>query len=355
MKLAIGILAHNEEGFIGATISSLLSQSAIADPAVRKQIVVVANGCSDGTAKEAAEALARAPENAGCEVEVREVAAAGKANAWNIFVHEASAPDADYFVLLDADIEFAQSDAIERLVRHLEENPEIVIAPDQPVKKFDGGRGLLRPLIRALQKTGGDDDHALSGQLYAARAQVLRSVTMPRGVVVEDGFLRAMTLTRNFTAPETVSRIRRAPSVRHYYRPYETLGGIWRYERRQAVGTTINRYLYDEFRRWRADGLDIAGEIARRNAEDAEWLDALITDRVRQGGIILAPRNYVLRRLRRRDNWTAKRLLKAPLIAASVLFDLAVALDASRQLRRRARAGAQWDAIRTSRGAPAAR
>jgi glycosyltransferase involved in cell wall biosynthesis len=344
MKIAIGILAHQEEGFIGATIASLLAQSVIADGAVEKEIIVVANGCADGTVNEARAALTVACSPS-LRAEVLDIAAAGKANAWNVFVHEASAPDADYLVLLDADIEFAETDAIARLMGHLAANPAVAIAPDQPVKKFTDAGGVLRPVIRALQKTGSDDDHALSGQCYAARAAALRSVTMPRGLVVEDGFLRAMTLTRNFTEPETRSRILRAPGVRHFYRPYESLSAIYRYERRQAVGTAINRFLYDEFRRWRAAGVDIVAEIARRNAADPNWIEEIIGASVKRSGFIVVPRNYALRRLRRRENWTPKRLLKAPLIAASVLFDLVVAADASRQLRGR---GARWDTIRSA-------
>ncbi len=352
MKLSIGILAYNEETMIAATISSLLAQSVIADPSISTEIIVVTNGCSDKTAEVAADALSNIPLAALATSTVFEVDCAGKANAWNILVHEASAADTDYFILLDADIEFAATDAIERLVRHLEDNAEILIAPDQPVKKFAAGGGPLRPLIRALQKTGGDDDHALSGQLYAARASALRAVRMPLGLVVEDGFLRAMILTANFSGPETLSRIRRAPCVTHFYAPYESPGAIWRYERRQAAGTAINRFLYDEFRLWRSAGIDINTEIRRRNAADADWIEALIADRAGAGGAILVPKNYMLRRLRRRGPWSLKRMAKTPLIAASVLFDTIIALDASRELRRRGKdsqnaGGGHWDAIRS--------
>jgi glycosyltransferase involved in cell wall biosynthesis len=337
MKVSIGILAHQEEASIGAMIATLGAQSLIA--AVEAEIIVVANGCADRTAETARRALAGWRGG-----RVIELARAGKANAWNVFVHEASARDADYLILIDADVEFAETDALARLVRHLEDHPEILVAPDQPTKRFAAG-GALQPLIRALQKSGSDDDHALSGQCYAARAAALRAVVMPTGLVVEDGFLRAMILTGNFSGPEDLARIRRAPGVRHFYRPYETLGAIWRYERRQAAGTAVNRFLYDEFRAWRAAGKEVAAEIDRRNRADPGWLDALVAARARAGGALLVPRNYVLRRWRRRRNWTARRLFASPLIAAAIAYDLLVALAATRQLRRR---GAQWDAIRSA-------
>lgn len=344
MKLAIGILAHNEEGVIGATIASLLGQSVFKDTALKKQVIVVANGCADKTVKVARAALSGMDAHETI-FDVLDIARAGKANAWNIFVHEASAPDADYFILLDADIEFATDDAIARLVDHLERHAGIEIAPDQPVKKFAGG-GPMQLLIRALQKSGSDDRHAISGQLYAARAGALRAIRMPVGVVVEDGFLRAMILTAGFTAPEDKTRIIRAPEVRHYYAPYQSLSSIWRYERRQAAGTTINKYLYDAFQTWRRDGATLAEEIDRRNKATPDWLEALIAERTRDGGFILIPKSYVLRRWKRLSQLSGKDVLKAPLYAVAMLYDIAVAIDASRQLRSRARQGARWDAIR---------
>ncbi len=346
MKISIGILAHNEEAYIGATIASLLAQSVCADATIAKEIVVVANGCADRTASAAEAALQPAAALANCEIRIRNVDEAGKANAWNLFVHQESAADADYLVLLDADIDFASPDVIARLIGHLAANPAVDIAPDQPVKKFSGRGGVLQPVIRALQKSGGDDDHALSGQLYAARAGRIRAVSMPTGIVVEDGFLRAMILTRNFSESEATARILRAPGARHFYKPYETFGDIYRYERRQALGTAINRFLYDEFRRWRAAGVDVADEIRRRNDGERGWVEAIIEEGARQSGLIAIPRNYMLRRLRRRDNWTPKRALKAPLVLASVIYDLAIAIDASRQLRKR---GGRWDTIRAAK------
>ncbi|HNR77196.1 MAG TPA: glycosyltransferase family A protein [Parvularculaceae bacterium] len=343
MMISIGILAHNEERFIGATIALLLAQSIFRNPKTAKEIIVIANGCSDATVAAAANALREADSFENCRTEVRDISEPGKANAWNVFIHEASAKSADYFVLLDADIEFENNDAIERLIRHLEADAALEIAPDQPVKKF-ASRGPFSALVRLMQKTGSDGDTALSGQLYAARAQNLRSIVMPRGIVVEDGYLRAMTLTRNFTEGENRARIRRAPGVRHFYAPYESLGDVYRYERRQAAGTAINRFVYREIERWRSVGLDPFAEIARLNEESPDWLEELIAEEA-ASGLIALPGKYVLRRLRRRDNWRARRIFKAPLLLAATLFDLVVAFDATRQLKNR-RSGKRWETIR---------
>ncbi|MFN0023525.1 MAG: glycosyltransferase family 2 protein [Parvularculaceae bacterium] len=346
MKLTVGILAHNEERAIAATIASLSAQSIFTDAGVDAQAIVVANGCSDRTAETAREALASAQVR---DATVVELAEPGKANAWNVLIHEASRRDTDFFILLDADIEFALPDTIRQLIDFLLANPETMVAADQPMKKFAGAAGPMRTLIRALQKTGSDGDHALSGQLYAARASALRAVIMPAGIVVEDGFLRAMILTRSFSAPEDFARLRRAPGAAHYYQPYETLRAIFRYERRQAAGTAINRFVYDEFAEWRARGIEIVGEIRRRNRDDKGWVEQLIAARAGAARELLIPKTYVFRRLRRRPGFSPARFLKLPMVWLAVVYDMIVARAADRELRQRSASprASHWDAIRT--------
>ncbi|MCB2113645.1 MAG: glycosyltransferase [Parvularculaceae bacterium] len=346
MIVSVGILAHNEERFIGATIASLLEQSVFRDPDIEKEIIVVANGCADDTAGAARMALAAAGKFGNCRTGVRDIAEPGKANAWNNFIRGASDKRADFFVLLDADIEFENEDAIARLIGHLKSNPAVEIAPDQPVKKF-ASQGIFSSLIRLMQKTGSDGDTALSGQLYAARADALRSIVIPRGIIVEDGFIRAMILTRSFSEQENRARILRAPGVKHFYTPYETLRAIYRYERRQAAGTAVNRFVYRRIEAWRRDGIDPAAEIERLNNESPKWLEALIAENVRSSQIIAIPGNYVLRRWRGRRRWTFKRLLKTPILVCATLFDVIVSIGATRQLKNQG-AGKRWDTIRSA-------
>jgi glycosyltransferase involved in cell wall biosynthesis len=344
IKAAIGVLAFNEERAIADTLKSLQQQSVFTNPGVRKEVIVIANGCTDRTSAIAREALAPLAGRADASVRVVDLAEAGKANAWNVLVHRESAADADYFVLLDADIEFAGADVIERLLSCLALHPDAEVATDQPTKRFGPGGGLLRTIIRMLQKSASDGAHAISGQLYAARAKALRAIEMPVGVVVEDGFLRAMILTDSFRKPEQLARIRRAEGAAHYYHPYEDFKSIYRYERRQAAGTAINKFLYDTFRQWRAEGLDIAAETRRLNGADPQWVSKIIAARVK-GGEALVPRSYAFRRLRSLKRAGPRAFLKTPLILAATLYDFVVARAASRQLKERA--GAHWDTIRT--------
>jgi glycosyltransferase involved in cell wall biosynthesis len=346
MKIAIGVLAHNEEAVIGATLKSLLDQSVFTDAGIRKDVFVIANGCKDGTAALARKTLAPLAGRSDASARVVELAEAGKANAWNVFVHQAAPADVDHFVLLDADIEFAAADVIARLLDCLAKFPEAEIATDQPTKRFGPGGGPLRPLIRMLQKTASDGAHAISGQLYAARASTLRGIEMPIGLVVEDGFLRAMVLTNNFAEPEQLARIKRADGAAHFYRPYQDFKSIFRYERRQAAGTAINRLVYDAFRGWRADGLDLLAETRRRNRADPNWVEALIAAKAASGEALI-PKAYIYRRVRGFGKGGPAALVKAPLVLVAIAYDAFVARAAARQLR--TRAGAHWDTIRAAR------
>ena len=61
--LAIGILAHDEEGSIARMLQNVVRQTAWrATPAARRQIVVYANGCTDRTAEVVREIARDVPE-----------------------------------------------------------------------------------------------------------------------------------------------------------------------------------------------------------------------------------------------------------------------------------------------------
>src|SRR3972149_4130932 len=88
------IAARNEEKVIGASVSHLL---ALDYPAVRRQVVVLADDCSDGTAA--------AAQEAGAEVLVRFEAARGKGAAlrWALAQPAIRLASWDALVILDAD------------------------------------------------------------------------------------------------------------------------------------------------------------------------------------------------------------------------------------------------------------
>ena len=70
------------------------------------EVIIVPNGCTDNTAAIAKQLVDdhRAVWSNRGSAKVVELTAAGKANAWNRFVHELSSPLASVIVLMDADI-----------------------------------------------------------------------------------------------------------------------------------------------------------------------------------------------------------------------------------------------------------
>lgn len=109
--ISIGIIAWNEEKAIGATLESLFQQSIFEElgrRSFRCEIICLANGCTDRTSAIASDKFAEQSRRHPCRntfscrsVEIEE---RGKANAWNNFVHRLSAPEAQFLLLMDADI-----------------------------------------------------------------------------------------------------------------------------------------------------------------------------------------------------------------------------------------------------------
>jgi glycosyltransferase involved in cell wall biosynthesis len=269
MKIAIGIMAYNEERNIGATIHSLAEQTLFEIPEHDVAVHVVPNGCRDATAERAREALqpfsAKHPRS---RAEVNEVAQAGKANAWNHFVHGFSAPDAGALLLLDADIQFGERECLARVVEALVANPQAVVAVDLPLKDITAKKDLsLREQMSVsasrLQLAGAPK---IAGSLYLARAAALRSFWMPLGLIVEDGFVKAMLLTDSFRQPEDTAAIVRAAGATHFFEAVTGFQAWFKHERRLVNGTAVNILLFSYVRDLVAKG-KTPGEVIRVNNE----------------------------------------------------------------------------------------
>lgn len=278
MKIAIGIMAYNEERNIAATLASLSEQTIFSQPGFELAVHVVPNGCRDATAERAREALAPfAARHPSVRLAVNELAAAGKANAWNNFVHEFSAPDADALLLLDADIVFGEPECLERVAATLAAHPEAVVAVDLPLKDITAKtersfRENLSVSASELQVAGAPK---IAGSLYLARAEALRRFWMPLGLIVEDGFVKAMLLTDSFRRPEDPAGIVRAEGATHYFEAVTGLRAWFKHERRLVNGTAVNILLFAFIRNLVTEGRDPGAVIRARNAENSHWVSDL--------------------------------------------------------------------------------
>lgn len=332
MRVAIGLFAWNEADTILKTLESLLLQSLLQkeDPSFQIEIIALPNGSTDGTP-----ALMRSYFESlnypHLRFKICEITEAGKANAWNLFVHHFADPLTDYFFMMDGDIEIDAHDTLQQMLNLLITQPHVHVSTDLPKKHllFKPHKSLLdrihQGLARITQKTPGQ----LTGQLYALQGQEARRLWLPKGLMVEDGFIKQMVVTNQFRDPPDNAKIKKALGASHIFRAYTSFKEIFRHQVRQAVGQSMNHQL----EQWIKGRLQINPQcqpgllIEEQNRQDPLWLTKLIKPR-------LYPYAFTTR-FRRLAHLSGKeRLLFFPLACAAFLFDLPVLWKAKRQLKR---------------------
>jgi glycosyltransferase involved in cell wall biosynthesis len=335
MKLSLGILAWNEENAIGAMIASLGTQTLFA-AGWDVEILVLPNGCTDRTAtvaREALETFRRA--HPAVRVAVHEIAVPGKANAWNECVHRLSDPLSRYLIFLDADIRLLGDDTLLSLIRTLENDPAAEISTDRPVKHVEQkpAKSLRDRFLLLVGRMTAAAPGQLTGQLYAARAATLRQIVLPRGLIVDDGFLKQMVCTGGYAHPPRQEAIRRAPEAAHEFECYTRLADIFHHQVRQAVGQTIYSYLRDDLK---ACGRPVFAELRRRSEEDPDWLARLVREEVARRGWWVMDSTALSMRWRRIrfGRGPAQKAAFAALALAALAVDLPVFWAANEKLRR---------------------
>jgi glycosyltransferase involved in cell wall biosynthesis len=327
VKISIGILAHDEEERVGGTLSSLFGQDLFGQ--FETEIVVIPNGCSDGTAAAARTSIkaSRAVWSALGTARVEELAAAGKANAWNEFVHRLSSRDADILILMDADISLPARDTLSKLVRTLMGSSDAVVCVDQPVKSIEPGSSatLLQRVLASSTPPIDPRDIPICGQLYCAYSSELRRIWLPRDIQVDDGFIRAMLLTRCFTAPEDRSRIVLAPNTYHRFTSVATIRELFKHERWLVAGSIVNMLLFGLLHAEARPDYDAGKLIEEWSQRDPDWLPKYVAEQVQARGFRLLPSSWWTRR------WTRlgylplpQRLARVPTAAAASIADAIV-------------------------------
>jgi biofilm PGA synthesis N-glycosyltransferase PgaC len=126
VSCSVGIMAYNEEANIGHTLRAVLAQET---RSVRiDEVIVVASGCTDGTAATVTEIAHHEPRVRLCVQEKRE----GKASAVNLFLKQATSP---VVVLSGADVIPAPS-ALEHLCAPFQD-PQVGMVGGRPVPVND--------------------------------------------------------------------------------------------------------------------------------------------------------------------------------------------------------------------------
>jgi hypothetical protein len=325
MKGCLGILAHNEEGRISRTVEDVLQQSIWTQPNFDAEIIVIVNGSSDATAREVRDALSTTP----IPHQVIELERPGKANAWNQLIHEFAHMETDIFILADADIRLPDPDTLKKLVDELTAHPHAVAAVDLPVKdlSLQSRKGLGTRMSLSASELAHAGPPKLCGQLYAARASALRGIFLPEPLLVEDGWIKAMLTTCNFSKPENSTLLVRPAGTYHLYEAETKLSSIYRHEKRIFIGTLCNFLLFEKAKALVAAGQSPGQALQQESFENPDWFRDLIQEKLGKRlsrkdlqHLVCTP----LRQLRSLNTSSALKKLPAALVRTTFNFGVAV-------------------------------
>jgi len=223
--LALGVLAHDEEGSIERMLASVVRQTRWrASPADRRQVVVYANGCSDATAARAREFALR---HVG--IEVVETAEKGKSQGWNALQNYLRR-DADWWFFADADV-ILHWKAVEKTFAAAEAHAEATVISSTLVSTARfvpvAYRGFLEA-ARVESERLKDPRRMVSARFYAIRREAAEQIRLPPGLLNED-----LYLTRLLGS----DRIWRSSEARVFAREPSRIGEIVRYQLRTRIGS----------------------------------------------------------------------------------------------------------------------
>lgn len=181
---AVVVFAYNESRRIRAALESVARAAGGHDI----EVVVLANGCRDHTAR-----VVRACADVLPRLTLVEIDLPDKANAWNVYVHEVLTADrvrrTDVHFFTDGDVRI-EPDALPLLASALREVPSANAAGAIPATGRD------RDAWRARMVANGN----LAGNLYALRGNFVervrqRRIRMPIGLFGEDRFVSWLAAT----------------------------------------------------------------------------------------------------------------------------------------------------------------
>lgn len=292
VALSIGMMAWNEEGSIRDTLESLFRQSIFERLHARHEmceILVLADGCTDGTAQVAREFFEQMDREhswgGGCSARVIELPGPAGNDAWNRFVHEFSAVDARFIALMDSRIAFHHRDTLYNLMAALERRPHASASSDRACKDllFKERKTVGERLSLATSFMAAKPDGQVTGQLYCMRTKTARNLYLPRDLGGSAGiFFQQAICTDFFSHDPDPSRIVAAPNAAHIYPARLTLQETLDREQRQMAGQTGVHVLFQYVATLSfEDRQNLADTLRREELRDPDWLKKLIARHLR--------------------------------------------------------------------------
>lgn len=330
-QIHIGVFAHNEADGIAGCVAALRAQSIFNRHPVPR-VTILENGSTDETVQRAEAALKQHFDSIPASVLSLEVG--DKGLTWNSFIHESSE---EFLICMDADIEPGHDDVLQQLVTALENNPHAWASVSRPVKdiaKYDR-QSRLQKLSIAGSVAGEGGPTQLCGQLYCGRAELLRRIYLPAGLLVEDGFLRAMITTNCFREPEDISRIVSVPGAFHYFEAVTQLQALFKHEKRLAVGTELNIMLFGWASGLIKEGVCVSSVVSENNQKNLKWVGVMAGDQIARKSFKFHSWEYSFKQVR---SWKTlafgKRLKSLPGFIAHIGLNAVATLAARKALKR---------------------
>jgi glycosyltransferase involved in cell wall biosynthesis len=353
MLITIGMMAYNEAKAIGDAIASLLSQSVFQQQTplsgtVRWEILVVPNGCTDNThevAHQALTAAVTAVKHAAVSFRVVSLKQGGKSRAWNSLIHDLADLATDMFVMVDSDITFGHADTLLNTCGRMMVEKHARVVVDLALKdftRFPKKTWLQRLSARYSHEHVTSVHPAIAGSFYCAMAPTLRSIWMPVGLSVEDGFLYSMVVTNNFREPVDYSRVLRVDDASHYFEGLTTISSVVNHEVRLAIGTVLNCFLcWDTLMFMTPHHGEGAGPMIRDlNTNDPQWYENMMKNAARSRGWLVVSRSHLIERwLRWRAKPSREKLGRLPLYVLGTVFDVWVLIQANRRFAKKQAVG----------------
>ncbi len=340
--VSIGILAYNEESGIASTIRTVFEQSVFqqAGSGFAAELIVVPNGCKDRTAECAARAIEdglRGVDESLHSGRVCEISEPGKERAWNHFVHEASRRDAEFLVLMDADVRLEHEHVLRDLVESLRSHPEAYVAAGTPVKHIELKKNpsIIERISIGASRLRWGMKGVVAGCLYCGRSDWLRSFRLPTALMGEDAFVRAMTVTRGFTVPDDPSLVVRVPTARVIFDAYTSPSEVMRNKTRRMLELTINAILYTKL--WASATKERPATVLMMewDAENPRWSEELVANEVGLRGKKFVPSEYVTSQFRQlRHHRALKKAVLFPVALATLPINAVAARRANRAVQR---------------------
>lgn len=333
--LDIAVFAHDEAARIADMIADLARQDLLARGTPALRVLILANGCTDETVAQSRTAIDGLPPALAAVFTVIDLPQGGKSRTGHRFIHEFARPDADLLGFMDADIRLPRTDTLRRMVEAMETRAELKVFTSRPVKDLNDGRTPAGPVARLIASGGGGLTNwrtSICGQLFVLRGDMGRRIGLPVGLPVEDGFIRAMTLTDLLSAPQDLSRIDGDPEIFHIYESIQTLGELLHHQTRIVVGSAINAAIFQKIRQ-DAPTEVAAHQLLMRAAADETWVAAVLRHHLPRRPYGYVPFSFLTKRFHVYRAREKKGLKETAVLLMGLCMDGIVWVSASLKMR----------------------